>query len=252
MDEASDPVALARRIGQRRKSARSVSAEKASRANARGDGTGGAAPPAAVEPAPAQGAQIRKPPRAAHAAVSLLTDERSREWHALLSKRRSAGKRLIETPEELERLFADYAVSISKRPFITAKPTRDGGEFLTKQELPLSQAGVCAFAGMSVRTWMEWKKPTSDQHREDLAEAIDAIETKIYAINLEKGLTTELNPQLTGRFLGISEKKEVSVAGARSTEKAEEQVVQIALDMLATPEPKGKGGDEKSAPSPKG
>ena len=187
-----------------------------------------------------------------HAAKTLLTDDVSKAWHKKVRARRQKQVDLIETEAELEQLFFDYVDSCSKRPHIHKRPTKDGKAFCTQSDLPLSQAGICAFAGLSVKTWRNWKTPTHGSFRgEDFAYAIEAIETKMWAINLEKAGTGELTPQLMMRLLGLSDKSEVVMTHTDGSdrESAGQQAVERARMLLTPPAKKEDGKDGKSGES---
>ena len=176
--------------------------------------------------------------RRKHAALLLRENKTSQKWQAQCRDRRSRNELLVKDVEELELLWDDYVVSLSERPFIHERPTKDGGTFRTQSDLPVSQAGLCAFAGFSVRTWSSWKTPTAAQYRGDeFADAMESIETRIYAMNLEKGLTGELTPNLMGRFLGIADKKDVAVTHQQSgdQERLAKMSIDKANDLLEPP-----------------
>ena len=178
--------------------------------------------------------------RAQHAALTVLQDPKSKQWKKLTRERRSRNEPMIADIDELERAFEDYVVCCAGRPHIHKQPAKDGGEFCTKSELPLTQAGLCSFIGISIRTWRNWSSFSHGSYRgEDFAEAMDVIETAMWAANIEKGLTTELHPHLMGRFLGIAERKDVTTKHSiddKHRKNLMERSIERARTMLAPPQ----------------
>lgn len=122
-----------------------------------------------------------------------------------LRKTRGAPRK-YETPEEVGEVLADYFQWVQASPLQEEKVFCNGGEIIVHQINKLRSAtleGACLALGVTRETWYEWKRS-----RADLSDILAWGEECIRDWNIVGAQAGLLNPTITARYHGLTEKTE--------------------------------------------
>ena len=129
-----------------------------------------------------------------------------------LERERLGRKRKFEDAEALANACVDYFEWIEANPIYESQLVTFRGRGKL-HSIPKVRAmtihGLCAFIGVSRRTWRGWRNDP-DYGRPDLIEVMDYVEDMIYMQKFENAAAGLLNANIISRDLGLAEKHDHS------------------------------------------
>lgn len=124
-----------------------------------------------------------------------------------------AKKKYIESPETLWQLFQEYRKEVKESPYLIHDVRgKDLEDVHIHTEQPLIMEGFETFlSDKGILQDLKDYASNKDERYSDYAPIITRIRTTIKADQLKLGLLNIINPNLTARINGISEKREDTI-----------------------------------------
>lgn len=114
------------------------------------------------------------------------------------------GRPLRYTPEELDKMLADYVEWAAENPVFINRAGKDGAIVSVPTDRPLTLYGFCVFADMAVSTFYELEK------REEFSNIISRARLLFTNSQITGALVGAYNPSLVARMQGLADRSEVT------------------------------------------
>ena len=164
-----------------------------------------------------------------HPALQMLESPLAKKWRDLIRKRKKQMKKkgvfLVKDGAELWEIASDYFHFLDQTPFIATRPGYKGDTFNQAYRPPPLIKGICAFIGISVRTWQQWKNPHHANYHEALADDMASLETMFVATAASQAATGELHANFISALLRLTDKDDGGFGGGDGATEEEHNSV---------------------------